>query len=103
MTIIRNGEQITLNPSEIVKAWEEHERSIIRYEVETILEDYSFGNYSEQGSEYESEEDFKEDFIEMCVDSCFDRITEDEVSAFNDKVGDIVSSLADDFNLENDF
>ena len=103
MTIIRNGETIELNPAELVKAWEEHERSIIRYEVESVLEDYSFENFAEQGSEYDSAEDFKEDFIEMCVDSCFDHMTEDEHSAFYEKVRNTVSSIADDFDLETDF
>ena len=105
MTIIRNGQQIELSPSELVKAWEEHERSIIRYEVETILNEsgYTFGNYMEQGSEYESADDFKADFVEMCVESCFDQMTESEVSAFVQKICDTVESNAEDFNLKQEF
>ena len=103
MTIQRNGETITLSPAELVKAWEEHERYIIRYEVETVLNDYSFDNFSEQGSEYASADEFKEDIIDYCVDSCFDHITEDEHTAFYEKVRSTVESIAEDYNLETDF
>ena len=105
MYIIRDGKEIELSPAEIIKAWEEHERSIIRYEVETVINDsgFTFDNFSEQGSEYASADDFRSDFIEKCVDECFDSMTDAESSAFFDKVEDIVKSNADDFELEEQF
>ena len=105
MTIMREGKSIELNPTEIIKAWEEHERSIIRYEVESLLNEfgYQFDNYAEQGSEYASADEFRNDFIDYCVDSCFEKMTDDEFSAFTNKINDTVESMAEDFELKQEF
>ncbi len=105
MKIQRNGIEIELTSDEIVKAWEEHERSIFRTEIEYVINDngYKFDNYKEQGSDYASADDFRSDFIEMCVESCLEKMTDSEFSAWTDKISDVVYSNADDFDLEEEF
>ena len=105
MTITRNGTEIELTASEIIKAWEEHERDLFRSEIEYVISDhgYTFDNYAEQGSDYESAEDFRSDFIAMCIEGCMENITDGEFFALTDKITDIVTSNADDMDIAEEF
>lgn len=105
MKITRNGTEIELTAEEIIKAWEEHERELFRSEIEYVISDhgYSFDNYDEQGSDYESADDFRSDFIEMCIESCMENISDSMFFALTDNITDIVTSNADDFELEEGF
>ena len=106
MTINRNGTEIELTASEIIKAWEEHEIQLYRSEIESIIDDhgYKFDNYAEQGSDFVSAEDFKNDFIWKCAFECMEReISDNEFHSHTESVTDIVTSNAEDFDLAEEF